>query len=255
MKLADGWKLLYDKETEFIRPKYASGQFATNFDPSQPWRGFQEGNAWQYTFYVPHNVPALVATLGKDVFNDRLETIFQKSQKNVFGGGTTIDAFAGLSGFYNHGNQPNLHISWLFNFSGKPYLTQKWVHAICDEFYGTEGIHGYGYGQDEDQGQLGAWYVMSSIGLFDVKGLTDVAPSFQISSPLFDKVKIKQPKKLGRKNFVIDVANNTKTNVYLQNVQLNGQDLKTLSIDLNKLTKGGVLKMTVGPAPSNAWSN
>jgi len=255
MKLSEGWKLLYDKETKFIRPKYANGKFIENFDPSQPWRGFQEGNAWQYTFYVPQNVPELVATLGKDTFNDRLDDIFMKSQKNVFGGGTKIDAFAGLSGFYNHGNQPNLHISWLFNYSGKPYLTQKWVHAICDEFYGTEGIHGYGYGQDEDQGQLGAWYVMSSIGLFDVKGLTDINPSFQIGSPLFDKVTIKQSKTSGRKDFVIDVANNTKTNVYLQDVQLNGKSLDKLSIDLKDITKGGTLKMTVDAKPGTKWNN
>jgi predicted alpha-1,2-mannosidase len=255
MKLADGWKLIFDKETMFIRPKDAKGKFVENFDPSQPWRGFQEGNAWQYTFYVPQNVSELVTALGKDTFNDRLDDIFVKSQKNVFGGGKTIDAFAGLSGFYNHGNQPNLHISWLFNFSGKPYLTQKWVHAICDEFYGIEGIHGYGYGQDEDQGQLGAWYVMSSIGLFDVKGLTDIDPSFQIGSPLFDKVIIKQNSKFGNKKFVIDVKNNSKTNVYLQEVQLNNRDLNKLSIDLKDIRKGGTLKMKVDFKPSTTWSN
>ncbi|ALM50481.1 alpha-mannosidase [Flavobacterium psychrophilum] len=255
MKLADGWKLIFDKETMFIRPKYANGKFVDNFDASQPWRGFQEGNAWQYTFYVPHNVDELVATLGKDTFNDRLDNIFVKSQKNVFGGGTTIDAFAGLSGFYNHGNQPNLHISWLFNFSGKPYLTQKWVHAICDEFYGTEGIHGYGYGQDEDQGQLGAWYVMSSIGLFDVKGLTDINPSFQIGSPLFDKVTIKQSGKSGNKNFVIDVKNNSKSNVYLQEVKLDNRNLEKLSIDLKDIRKGGTLKMKVDAKPVDTWNN
>jgi len=255
MKLADGWKLIFDKETMFIRPKYANGKFVDNFDASQPWRGFQEGNAWQYTFYVPHNVDELVATLGKDTFNDRLDNIFVKSQKNVFGGGTTIDAFAGLSGFYNHGNQPNLHISWLFNFSGKPYLTQKWVHAICDEFYGTEGIHGYGYGQDEDQGQLGAWYVMSSIGLFDVKGLTDINPSFQIGSPLFDKVTIKQSGKSGNKNFVIDVKNNSKSNVYLQEVKLDNRNLEKLLIDLKDIRKGGILKMKVDAKPVDTWNN
>jgi predicted alpha-1,2-mannosidase len=255
IKLADGWKLLYDKETMFIRPKYANGEFIKNFDPAEPWRGFQEGNAWQYTFYVPHNVPELVTTLGKDTFNDRLDAIFTKSQKNVFGGGTKIDAFAGLSGFYNHGNQPNLHISWLFNFSGKPYLTQKWVHAICDEFYGTEGIHGYGYGQDEDQGQLGAWYVMSSIGLFDVKGLTDINPSFQIGSPLFDKITIKNLGEKRDKSFVIDVANNSKTNVYLQEVKLNDAHLNQLSIDLAAIKKGGILKMKVDAKPAATWSN
>lgn len=255
IKLADGWKLIYDKETAFIRPKYANGEFIKDFDPSQPWRGFQEGNAWQYTFYVPHNVPELVSVLGKDTFNERLNTIFTKSQKNVFGGGTTIDAFAGLSGFYNHGNQPNLHISWLFNFSGKPSLTQKWVHAICDEFYGTEGIHGYGYGQDEDQGQLGAWYVMSSIGLFDVKGLTDINPSFQIGSPLFDKITIKKLGKARNANFTINVKNNTKTNVYLQEVKLNDTNLKELSIDLEAIKKGGTLNMKVDAKPVTTWDN
>lgn len=255
MKLSEGWKLLYDRDTKFIRPKDANGNFVENFDPSQPWRGFQEGNAWQYTFYVPHAVEELVNTLGKDTFNDRLENIFEVSQKNVFGGGTKIDAFAGLSGFYNHGNQPNLHISWMFNFSGKPYLTQKWVHAICDEFYGIEGIHGYGYGQDEDQGQLGAWYVMASIGLFDVKGLTEINPSFQVSSPLFDKVTIKLPKELNRKPFVIEVNNNSKTNVYLQEAKFNDKDLSKLSLKLNDIAKGGVVKMTVGAKPGQKWSN
>ncbi len=254
IKLADGWKLLYDDSTKFIRPKDAKGNFVSDFDPSQPWRGFQEGNAWQYTFYVPHAVEDLVKTLGKDVFNDRLEKIFEISQKNVFGGGTKIDAFAGLSGFYNHGNQPNLHISWLFNYSGKPYLTQKWVHAICDEFYGTEGIHGYGYGQDEDQGQLGAWYVMASIGLFDVKGLTDVNPSFQISTPLFDKVSIKLPASTGYKPFTIDVSNNSKSNVYLQDIMLNGKALDKLSISIDDVKKGGTLKMAVGAQPGIKWS-
>jgi predicted alpha-1,2-mannosidase len=254
-KLSQGWKLLYDEETKFIRPKDASGNFVANFDPSQPWRGFQEGNAWQYTFYVPHAVEELVNTLGKKTFNDRLDNIFEVSQKNVFGGGTKIDAFAGLSGFYNHGNQPNLHISWLFNFSGKPYLTQKWVHAICDEFYGTEGIHGYGYGQDEDQGQLGSWYVMSSIGLFDVKGLTEINPSYQISSPLFDKVTIELPKELNRKKFVIEVANNSKKNVYLQEATLNNKKLEHLKIDFNDIEKGGIIKMSVDAIPSQKWSN
>jgi putative alpha-1,2-mannosidase len=133
-------------------------------------------------------------------------------------------------------------------------LTQKWVHAICDEFYGTEGIHGYGYGQDEDQGQLGAWYIMSSIGLFDVKGLTDVNPSFQVSSPLFDKVTIALPKALNRKPFVIETANNSKTNVYLQEAKLNGKDMEKLSISLQDIAKGGTVKMKVDAKPSEKWS-
>ncbi len=181
--LSNGWKNLYDPETRLIRPKDTKGNFLEDFNPLAPWKGFQEGNAVQYTFYVPHQIDELVDLVGQETFNNRLDSIFLLSQKNIFGGGKEVDAFAGLKTVYNHGNQPNLHISWLFNFSGKPYLSQKWVRAILDEFYGLEGIHGYGYGQDEDQGQLGAWYVMSALGLFDVKGLTEIDPKFQIGAP------------------------------------------------------------------------
>ena len=131
--------------------------FMKDFKPMAAWVGFQEGNAVQYTFYVPHEPEKLVEVVGRDEFNTRLDSTFILSRKNEFGGGKTLDAFSGVQAIYNHGNQPNLHIAWMFNFSGKPYLSQKWVRAICNEFYGTDGVHGYGYGQDEDQGQLGAW--------------------------------------------------------------------------------------------------
>jgi len=192
-----------------MRPKLANGEFISDFKPTQVWRGFQEGNAIQYTYYVPQDPIGLINKVGRAEFNKRLDSTFTVSQKSAFGGGTTLDAFSGLEAPYNQGNQPNLHISWLFNYSGKPSLTQKWVRAICNEFYGTEGIHGYGYGQDEDQGQLGSWYVISSIGLFDVKGLTDIHSTFGIGSPLFDKVTIKLNKKYYKgKQFVIETKNN-----------------------------------------------
>ena len=81
--------------------------------------------------------------------------------------------------------------SWLYDFSGQPEKTQYWTRTICNEFYGTDPIHGYGFGLDEDQGQLGAWYVMASIGLFDVAGLTNENPTMQIGSPAFNKIDIK----------------------------------------------------------------
>ncbi|WP_215223974.1 GH92 family glycosyl hydrolase [Echinicola shivajiensis] len=249
-QLSNGWKLLFDEKTKLIRPKDSNGKFIEDFDPLAPWKGFQEGNAVQYTFYVPHHVEELVATLGKETFNTRLDSIFIISQKNIFGGGAEIDAFSGLKTLYNHGNQPNLHVSWMFNFSGKPHLSQKWVRAICNEFYGTEGIHGYGYGQDEDQGQLGAWYVMSSIGLFDVKGLTEIDPKFQIGSPLFDKVTIKLNQDYFKgKRFVIETKNNSKDNIYIQGVELNGKKLDTYSLPFSDVTKGGKLKLGLTDHP------
>ncbi|RYY58148.1 MAG: glycoside hydrolase family 92 protein, partial [Chitinophagaceae bacterium] len=188
--LSSGWEKIFDKDLKFVRPRYANGNFIQHFKPTEPWRGFQEGNAWQYTFYVPHEPAKLIKKLGRDEFNTRLDSIFTIAQSAVFGGGKTIDAFSGLESLYNHGNQPCLQMPWLFNYSGKPWLTQKWVRAICNEFYGTEGIHGYGFGQDEDQGQLGAWFVMASIGLFDVQGGAAAQPRMQLASPIFDKVTI-----------------------------------------------------------------
>lgn len=249
MSLSKGWERIYDSSTGFVRPRLKDGRWIENFDPMQVWRGFQEGNAWQYTFYVPHDVKALVEKVGTETFNARLDSIFTLSQPKIFSGGTEIGAFAGLRTLYNQGNQPCLHISWLFNEAGQPSLTQKWVRAILNEFYGTDGIHGYGYGQDEDQGQLGAWYVISSIGLFDVAGLTAAQPSFGLGSPLFDRVTIRLNNDYYTgKEFVIETMNNTPDNIYVEEYSLNGQSLKGNRIPFADVVKGGKLEVKLSNA-------
>ena len=254
MSLSKGWERLYDPSTNFIRPKKSDGKFIDNFNPMQVWRGFQEGNAWQYTFYVPHDVKGLVGKVGADVFNARLDSIFTVSQKMIFSGGKEVGAFAGLQTLYNQGNQPCLHISWLFNEAGRPSLTQKWVRAILNEFYGTDGIHGYGYGQDEDQGQLGAWYVISSMGLFDVKGLTDSQPSFGLGAPLFDKITIQlNPKYYSGKEFVIEVKGNAPENSYVQQYVLNGKPLHEPRLPFASFAEGGVLEVDMGAQPKDSY--
>lgn len=254
MELSRGWERLYDPTSNFIRPKKANGEFITDFDPMQVWRGFQEGNAWQYTFYVPHDAKGLIGKVGADVFNSRLDSIFTVSQQLIFSGGTEVGAFAGLQTLYNQGNQPCLHIPWLFHESGRPSLTQKWVRAILNEFYGTDGIHGYGYGQDEDQGQLGAWYVISSVGLFDVKGLTDVRPTFALGSPLFDKITIQlNDRYYAGKEFVIETKNNGRANNYAQRFLLNGKPLSEPRLLFNTLTEGGRLEIELGSQPVDVY--
>lgn len=247
MQASDAWKGFYDKETEFFRPKSKNGRFIKDFDPLAAWIGFQEGNAWQYTFYVPHDPKALVKLIGKEKFNSRLDSILTISEKTAFGG-EGIDAFAGVKTLYNHGNQPSLHISWLFNFSGKPWLTQKWTRLIGKKFYGTEEIHGYGYGQDEDQGQLGAWYVMASLGLFDVKGLTESDPSFQFGSPIFDRVALQVK---GSENpFIIETVNNTPNNFYIDKINLNGKPYPDLNIPFNNVVEGGKITFYMSDVPN-----
>ncbi|MBK0379674.1 GH92 family glycosyl hydrolase [Mucilaginibacter segetis] len=250
IELSNGWRKIFNPQNKLMQPKRANGNFIENFDPYQPWRGFQEGNAVQYTFYVPQNPAGLINAIGKDNFNKRLDSIFTVSEKQGFGGGKTIDAFAGINSIYNHGNQPNLHISWLFNFSGKPWLTQKWTRLIGKEFYGTEPIHGYGYGQDEDQGQLGSWYVMNALGLFDVKGLTDLRPIIEFGSPLFDKATITLGNK---KTLTVKTVNNSAENVYVQSATFNGKPLNNCWLYRDELMKGGELIFTMGNRPNESW--
>ena len=251
MDLSRGWERLYNPANNLIQPKWANGKFIENFDPLEVWRGYQEGNAYQYTFYVPHDAKGLIDKMGAEEFSTRLDSIFIVSREKIFSGGTTIGAFAGLNTYYNQGNQPCLHISWLFNDAGNYELTQKWVRAILDEFYGTDGIHGYGYGQDEDQGQLGAWYVISSVGLFDVKGLATNDPVYSVGSTLFDKVTITLDKHYypGDK-FVIEAANNSKQNIYVQEFSLNGNKLAEPRVKFQDVISGGKLSVTMGATPA-----
>jgi len=250
LSYSNGWRKLLNLQNRLMQPKTAQGTFVDKFDAYQPWRGFQEGNAVQYTFYVPQNPHGLAEAIGRDNFNKTLDSIFTVSEKSGFGGGKSIDAFAGINAIYNHGNQPNLHISWLFNFSGKPWLTQKWTRLIGQDFYGTEPIHGYGYGQDEDQGQLGSWYVMNALGLFDVKGLTDARPIIELGSPLFDRANIL----LGNKKVLSVVTrNNSKENIYVQSATFNGAPLDNCWLYRDELMKGGELVFIMGSQPNIIW--
>ena len=254
MELSRGWEKLFNDSLKLIHPRNAEGQFIDNFNPLESWRGFQEGNSMQYTFFVPQNPSGLVGRVGKDLFNHRLDSIFTVARDLVFGGGKVVNAFSGLASPYNHGNQPSLHISWLFNFSGKPWLTQKWTRLICDEFYGVTGEHGYGYGQDEDQGQLGSWYVLAAMGLFDVQGGVSQRPTYQLGSPQFERIEIdlKGHQNAGRK-FVIETKGNGPGQYYVQSATLNGKPFDQCWLYRDELYKGGKLELQMGAEPNEQW--
>ena len=254
MELSRGWEKLFNDSLKLIHPRNAEGQFIDNFNPLESWRGFQEGNSMQYTFFVPQNPSGLVGRVGKELFNHRLDSIFTVARDMVFGGGKVVNAFSGLASPYNHGNQPSLHISWLFNFSGKPWLTQKWTRLICDEFYGVTGEHGYGYGQDEDQGQLGSWYVLAAMGLFDVQGGVSQRPTYQLGSPQFERIEIdlKGHQNAGRK-FVIETKGNGPGQYYVQSATLNGKPFDQCWLYRDELYKGGKLELQMGAEPNEQW--
>lgn len=256
MELSNGWAKVFDDDLKLVRPRVPGGEWIDNFDPYESWRGFQEGNAMQYTFFVPQNPDSLIARMGKDEFNERLDTIFTQARKTIFGGGKVAFAFSGLSSPYNHGNQPSLHIPWLFNFSGKPYLTQKWTRLICDEFYGTDGEHGYGYGQDEDQGQLGSWYVLAAMGLFDVQGGACSEPTYQLGSPEFDEITVHLSKfNTKGDTFKIRAKGNSADAMYVQNATFNGKPLDRCWLYRDEVFNGGELVLKMGTEPSDVWNN
>lgn len=254
-RYAAGYKLLFDQETGYVRPREESGEFMADFNPMKAWLGFQEGNAAQYTWYVPHDVSGLMSLVGKEEFNRRLEETFRVASKALYGGKKgEFDSFSGVEQLYNHGNQPCLHNAWLFNYSGKPWLTQRYTRDICRVFYGTEPTHGYGYGQDEDQGQLGAWYVLAAMGLFDVQGGTSSQPTMQIGSPLFDKVTIRLNKKYyAGDSFTIVTKHNSPSACYVQDATLNGQPLTHCFIPLHTILNGGELTLTMGETAHEKW--
>jgi len=250
MNQASYWENIFDSETKFIRPKLSNGEFIKEFDPMKGWDGFQEGNAYQYSWYVPHNIAGLIDKMGIETFNNRLEKTLTESRKSVFGGGKEIHSFSGVETLYNQGNQPCLHQPWLFNYSGKPWLTQFWIRTICDEFYGIEPLHGYGFGQDEDQGQLGAWYVMAALGLFDVQGHAAAEPCFLFGSPMFKRINIKLQ---NNKQLVIETNNNAPENKYIQSVSFNGHTIENCWLDRAFLLKGGELKFDMKAEPNKMW--
>jgi putative alpha-1,2-mannosidase len=194
--------------------------------------------------------------LGEQAFNDRLEDVFKEAERTLFGGGRTVDAFSGVENVYNHGNQPSLHIAWLFNYGGRPWRTQHWVRRICDVFYGTDILHGYGYGQDEDQGQLGAWFVLAALGLFDVQGLTAERASLQLATPLFDSVMIHlHPEYHRGRSFEIRSTGDPSTHSYIRSARFNGEPLNQCWVYWDQVTAGGSLELVLGVNPNPDWGS
>jgi predicted alpha-1,2-mannosidase len=249
IKRAGNYRNVFDPSVGYSRQKHIDGSWVKDFSP-YTGKGFVEGNSWQYTWFVPHDVKGLINLIGEDKFNQRLEEGFEKSRKSNFN--ATNDRFAEYP--INHGNQPNMQAAWLFNFSGAPWLTQKWVQEIMESYYGTGPINGYP--GDEDQGQMGAWYVMSAMGLFEMDGGAATEPTYEISSPIFDKIRIDLDEKYYKGGkFLIKAKNRSSRNKYIQSAKLNGKPLNKPWFYHRELVNGGKLVLKMGPSPNKQWAS
>ena len=251
IKRAYNYQNMFDPETKFMRPKHEDGTWRKKFDIlSNPRNEFVEGNSWQYTFFVPHDVKGLIDLVGKEEFNKRLNDGFENSVKANFN--ATGDRMAAY--YINHGNQPNMQAAYLFNYSGKPWLTQKWTREIMDRYYGSTPLHGW-LG-DEDEGQMGGWYIMSAMGLFQTEGGASVKPFYEIGSPIFEEVTINlDPDYYPGKTFVIEAKNVSDKNRYIQSAVLNGEKLSKPWFYHDELVKGGKLVLQMGDKPNKEWGS
>lgn len=239
---------LFDSKTGFMRGKSNDGKsWNEPFDPKhsnhREHTDYTEGNAWQHSWFVPQNVDDFVALHGSnEIFTKRLEQLFTESSE-ITGNNVSAD-ISGLIGQYAHGNEPSHHIAYMFNHAKQPWRTQYWVRHILDTQYNTtpNGLSG-----NEDCGQMSAWYVFSSMGLYP---MNPASGEYEIGSPIFEKATINLQ---GGKTFVIEAENVSAKNFYIQSATLNGIEFNQTSISHKQLLQGGTLHFVMGSEPNKKW--
>lgn len=246
MKRSRNYKNVWNPETGFMHPREMNGSFCKDFSPTAPF-GFCESNSATYTHYVPHDVPGLVELFGgKDIYVKRLNKQFELARKDAFQHGE------GRAGWIQYTNQPGTGAIHMFNKAGAPWLSQKWGR-IVNTYYGDTSPYG-GYYDDEDQGQMGALFALISIGLFELDGGAATEPTYEITSPVFDKVEIELNNDYySGKTFTIITHNNSDRNMYIQSARLNGKPHDKYYFSHTDFIKGGILELEMGPCPNKAW--
>lgn len=239
------YKKYYDPETRFMRAVGTDGKFRLPFNPffaEHRTNDYTEGNAWQYTFLVPHDVKGLIQLFGSDkAFMSKLDSLFFVEG---WAGDNASPDMSGMTGQYAHGNEPSHHVIYMYNYAGRPDKAAPLLRKMLNEMYldQPDGLSG-----NEDVGQMSAWYILSSVGLYQVD---PVGGRFVIGSPLFDKATVNVG---GGKTFTVVAKNNSDRNIYVQSARLNGKTLKNSYIDFNDIRHGGTLELVMGPKPSK-WA-
>lgn len=239
------YKKYYDPETRFLRAVGTDGKFRLPFNPffaEHRTNDYTEGNAWQYTFLVPHDVKGLIKLFGSDkAFMSKLDSLFFVEG---WAGDNASPDMSGMTGQYAHGNEPSHHVIYMYNYAGRPDKAAPMLRKMLNEMYldQPDGLSG-----NEDVGQMSAWYIISSVGLYQVD---PVGGRFVIGSPLFDKATVNVG---GGKTFTVVAKNNSDKNIYVQSARLNGKTLKNSYVDFNDIRHGGTLELVMGPKPSK-WA-
>ena len=244
-KRAKYYENYFDKDIKFMRGKLADGSWRTPFNPifSQHREDdFCEGNSWQYTWLVPQAPEGLIKLHGgEEAFITKLDSLFTIPSDQAEGASNDI---SGLIGQYAHGNEPSHHTTYLYTFAGAQWKTAEKVREICTTMYNDQpdGLCG-----NEDCGQMSAWYILSSMGFYPVNPANG---AYVFGSPLFDKAELALP---GGKHFTIATKNNSKENLYIQSVSLNGEPYSKTFITHKQILEGGELIFTMGSTPNKEF--
>ena len=232
-KRADFYKNLFDKETQFMRPRNSDGTWKTPFNPSEVAHAeskggdYTEGNAWQYTWHVQHDVPGLIALFGgEEPFLNKLDSVFIVELE------TTQADVTGLIGQYAHGNEPSHHVAYLYALAGRPERTQELIRQIFDTQYRPEpdGLCG-----NDDCGQMSAWYMFSAMGFYPVD---PVSGNYVFGAPQLPKVVLNLP---NGKTFTVIAEGLSADNKYVESITLNGEPYTQKHITHEDILKGGTL--------------
>ncbi len=240
---SQSYKNLFDSETSFMRPRQ-NGGFVSPFKPNEVSFHFTEGNSWVYSFFVPHDIGGLIELQGgKENFANKLDELFSTSDKLE---GREQPDITGLIGQYAHGNEPSHHIAYLYNYADQPWKTQKLVRQILDEFYKNDpdGLIG-----NEDCGQMSAWFILSSLGFYQV---SPSIPNYDIGTPLFKESKINLE---NGKSFVIKAPNVSPKNIYTKSVKLNGKEHYETFFRHSDIQNGGIIEFEMSDKPNEKWFN
>jgi predicted alpha-1,2-mannosidase len=241
---AEGWRHLLDPETRFMRGKTVDGEWAEPFDPRRSdhreGTDYTEGNAWQHSWFVPHNVAGLMEAMGgREPFLAKLDSLF--TLDTIITGENVSSDISGLIGQYAHGNEPSHHIAYLYNYAGEPWKTADRVREILASQYNDTP---FGLSGNEDCGQMTAWYVLSALGIYPVN---PAEAAWVIGSPLFPEAVVD----LGDgKTLTIRANQVSSQNRYVQSVRLNGQAHRRSFLWHASIADGGVLELEMGPKPS-----
>ncbi|MFC2116469.1 GH92 family glycosyl hydrolase [Bacteroidota bacterium] len=250
---SDNYKNLWNPQTQFIHPKNIDGTWIDDFEPIGKGfntTGFVESNSAIYTNFVPHDPKGLIELFGgEEGYTQYVDSCFIKAKANKF----ITDHSKHAESWVDYENQPSCQMAHLFNHSGAPWLSQKWVRAVKEITFGDISPYG-GYNGDEDQGQMGALGVLMAIGLFQMDGGASLNSSYEITTPIFDEIEIQlDPQYYSGDKFVIITENNSEENTYIQEAKLNGQDWMKFRFSHEIFSNGGELKLRLGKEPNMKW--